>query len=238
MIQTPETELEPCAKCNEPCQHTYIDLGSGEKLRFRDICQTCVDKIQAERAAIDLSIRLSDERELAREKEKHWKNVCPPLFRDTEIEKLPRNANRATILEWKYSPRGLMIFGGSGAGKTRTVFLLFRRLFDEGIGIEYTTASDFRFNAAAAIMDGTIEQWFDNIATVDVLFIDDLGQSKFTEMTEELLLRLLNHRTSNKLPTIVTTQYRADVFTAQFLRKERGDAVIRRLVEFCDPVEL
>jgi DNA replication protein DnaC len=69
--------------------------------------------------------------------------------------------------------------------------------------------------------------------TAGLLLLDDLGAAKASEWTEEITYRLIDHRYTHCLPTILTT----NVPTAS-LREHLGDRVASRLAEMCTRVTL
>jgi DNA replication protein DnaC len=72
---------------------------------------------------------------------------------------------------------------------------------------------------------------------VDIVFLDDLGKGYWTENTEALWFDLLEHRTSQGRPIIVTTNYSGQ----ELIRGSRSEATayaMRRLRDYCDTVAL
>ena len=82
----------------------------------------------------------------------------------------------------------------------------------------------------------TAEFWADKVATVPILFFDDLGKLKMTERAEVELFGVIERRVANMLPVIVTMNANAEQFSVQ-MTDNRGPALIRRLREFCEPIQ-
>jgi DNA replication protein DnaC len=130
------------------------------------------------------------------------------------------------------------LHGPTRAGKTRTMYQLMQRLVWEDRSIEVLLASQFKRKYADAVMSGKADAWIEKVSRCDALFIDDLGQTKMTEASEEGLLEVLELRSQHLRPTFVTTQYVGEELVAQFLRPQRGQAVLMRLREFCEAVPM
>jgi len=70
------------------------------------------------------------------------------------------------------------------------------------------------------------------LATVDVLFFDDFGKMKFTERVESELFAVIEKRTANCLPLILTTNFTGETLEER-MTLDRGVPLVRRLREFC-----
>ena len=83
--------------------------------------------------------------------------------------------------------------------------------------------------------EGTLA-WSRRLASVDVVFFDDLGKAKMTDRVEAELFALFERRAANMKPTIVTTNLAGRDWRALF-SKEKSDPFLRRLREFCEAVK-
>jgi DNA replication protein DnaC len=63
------------------------------------------------------------------------------------------------------------------------------------------------------------------------LLIDDLGKQKMTERAETELYDVLEHRTNNLKPTLVTTNATGQQL-ARMLSEDRRQPIIRRIKDF------
>ena len=63
------------------------------------------------------------------------------------------------------------------------------------------------------------------------MLIDDLGKQKMTERAEVELYDVLEHRTNNLKPTIITTNATYLQLT-KMLSEDRGQPIIRRIRDF------
>ena len=73
--------------------------------------------------------------------------------------------------------------------------------------------------------------------SAEVLCWDDFGQTHLSEAASEMLLRLVEQRTSHERPVLLTSQYSGGALELQFQRPEMGAAVRRRINEFCRVIE-
>ena len=126
--------------------------------------------------------------------------------------------------------------GDTGKGKSRIAWRLLKRVLCEDklettflwfdcIGFGHEIARHYRLEDA--------EAWLDKVATVPLLYFDDLGKLKLTERAETELFGLIERRCANQLPIIATTNDTGDSLAAR-MTEGRGPAMIRRLREFCD----
>lgn len=101
--------------------------------------------------------------------------------------------------------RSLLLHGVTGAGKTWQAYGAIRHITSR-------TPAEWLASTAADLFDdlrpsgdrdvrGEYKRW----SGVPLLLIDDLGATKDSLWTEQLLDRLLNHREAWLLPTIITT---------------------------------
>lgn len=165
---------------------------------------------------------------LKRSLDHRWQSICPQAYAETQPELLPERAKAIarTIDRWDQR-KGLTIAGASGNGKTRIAVMALHKAFMSGSTVDIMQASEFRlkmwksFDGASALYDRAINP--------DVLLIDDLGQGAPSPQADDLLLSIFEYRTSNKMPTIVTSQYRGQAILSRFITSELGEAIARRI---------
>jgi DNA replication protein DnaC len=117
------------------------------------------------------------------------------------------------------------------------MWTLLRRLLEQEHRVAvFLNAVRFRTGLQAAARDGATEEFVHRLVRADVLYWDDLGQTHLTGAASEMLLHLMEERTCAGTPILVTTQYSGEGMDAQFERKEMGQAIRRRLNEFCKVV--
>ncbi len=184
------------------------------------------------------------ERELAREARRErmelFCKMCPTLYRKTDPARLFAG-HLSTVLSWRYSPKGLLLVGPTGTGKTRCAWLLVQRLFlEERRNVIYFDGVGWGISVAQAYgAPDTTERWLDRICKVDVLFFDDLFKAKMTEAQEQALYGVFERRAAWLRPTIATMNSTGHMILARMTengRADRGEPLLRRMREFCEVV--
>ena len=181
----------------------------------------------------------TDRAKLVDDRSKQWPGICPPLYQDTVWEQIP-NPKKDKIMAWEYGQKGLIVFGPTRTGKTRSVFEMLKKQHMDGKRIIAMTHTEFVKEAKRVAFDAPSVQtrWSANVATADILFIDDFGKSRFVDLNgdalaaEEFLWDVLESRWERKLPCIFTTNSDGDGLLKS-LGKERGAPLLARLREFC-----
>ncbi|MFD4374794.1 ATP-binding protein [Streptomyces sp. NPDC058486] len=136
----------------------------------------------------------------------------------------------------------LMLWGNLGTGKTHQAYAAIRALTATGCGVSWhaTTAADL-FGDTRPQAGVDLEHQLRRIVRVPLLLLDDVGAAKVSAWNEEVLFRLVNWRSENKLPTIFTTNLApvrelAESARQPVLRDVVGDRVLSRLSGMCTPV--
>ncbi|MDE1170898.1 MAG: ATP-binding protein [Verrucomicrobium sp.] len=160
--------------------------------------------------------------------------LCPPAFQETDRARL-RADLVDKVLSWQMGPTGLVLYGDTGGGKTRTLWLLLRRLVvDEAIHVRVLSAFDFSAEASDAYRNGTEKAFVSTLAgSVGVLVIDDLGKAKITARVAEALFEIVDRRTAAGRPLIVTTNDVGERLKERFEDQNAAEPLLRRLREFC-----
>jgi len=223
----PIVEIKACAECFSPVECQVVEV-FGRRLQFEILCDECHARY-SERMALETA---SAKRRRAREA---FDAMCAPLYRDSDPSRIPVAFVRE-IEAWEVGPEGVGFVGRAGCGKTRAAWMLLKRLHFAGHGVFGLTAT--QFSKACA------EQWNDDNAVraraaellarcvdAEILLLDDMGKQKFTERAETELFALLEHRTSHLVPTIWTANAERGTLK-EMLSPDRGEPILRRLVEF------
>lgn len=141
------------------------------------------------------------------------------------------------VLEKGY---GIYIYGDSGVGKSHLTACMANELFKQCRSVLFTN-----FFEIAEIIKGTFNKntenekdMIDRIATVDFLFIDDLGTEKVTKNGEdnwlqEKIFEVINKRYNNMKPTVFTSNY-----SLEQLITERGlmEKTVDRILEMSSAI--
>lgn len=171
----------------------------------------------------------------------------PMAMRDSDWGHPSLAANReqiARVLSHQVTQRGLLLTGRTGRGKTRSMWALLRRLAcDEGRDIRYYHAQDWFASLQSFLNFGRDDArgWVDAVARRPVVFIDDLGQEAMqtarSEWAMSWFMRFLDIRVSERLPLYVTTNLDAQGIAERGTSNVRGDPLVRRLIEICEPIK-
>ena len=220
--------LPVCRACGRELGAARVVVVCGRTFSFAPmVCDACAEAIEAD---------------AQRKNQSRWERLCPPLYQCSDIGRLEDDLRRRgyevrwirDVLEWQYGPQGLVVNGPTGVGKSRLLWQLLRRLLDEehrtGTALNAVT---FRGGLQSAAREGTTEQFVARLVRTDVLYWDDLGQMHLTGAASEMLLHVIEQRASVGKPVLATTQYSGRRMNAQFERPEMGEAITRRLNEFC-----
>lgn len=213
----------PCIKCSAPIPYEPID---GFPKMFPTICDSCAER---ERKLVEANLR--------RERQSRFDLMCPAAYRQTDPNHpgMPPAAKLNAILGWKPGPKGLVVYGETRRGKTRAVWLLIKQLVLDGFMVKAFQPGDLVDEVSENAAD--LSDWREEMLAADVVFIDDFGKWKLTERLEAELFDLINRRTSNLKPFILTTNFVGEELARKF-SEDRGLPLVERIREFCIPVSL
>lgn len=177
----------------------------------------------------------------------------PALYQESDPNRLPHQLVEAAG-KWAVGSLGMGFIGATGLGKTRAMFGIIRRLI-ETIEIERTEhyfiaqcpslgiindAAFAKLVIESCSFDdgGEARKRLKQLQDCDVLFLDDIGQGKLTERVGSELYELVETRTSNLRPVLFSSNFTGKRLAEKFTDATRGDAVVRRLAEFCEVVSI
>lgn len=174
-------------------------------------------------------------------------SAVPPAMRESDWAHAAMALNRAQIervLAHQVGVKGLLLTGKTGRGKTRSMWALMRRLaHDESRDIRYFHAGDWFASLQSCLSYGRDDArgWVDAVARRPVVYIDDLGQEAIqtarSEWAMSWFMRFLDIRVSERLPLYVTTNLDAQGIAERGASSVRGDPMVRRLIEICEPIK-
>lgn len=190
------------------------------------ICDECIvaerATLEAEQAAIALK--------------RKWESICPLLYQDTEVDRLPHLQLSQKALKWPYMLdafpdkecpwMGLNLWGFPRTGKTRTLFLVLKRAHYVGRSIKFFGPSQFA--QECEMRDFKTASWIRGIVSYDILAFDDIDKCKLTRQQEEKFFALLDARISRRVPTFFTGNTKGDDLKLQF---RNGEAIVARMRE-------
>lgn len=229
-VKTPAQFLrnETTVPCKGECGKT-VEIPFASLAQFGAYCGTCLDarNLQADRAAVARSRTIDAS---------GWERICPPCFQNTEPSRLPSPTKLQRVLQWQYGPKGLVLHGVTGIGKSRCLYELLKREFKAGRSIcVMDHSSGYRYAEAYESGPNAVNRWVEHRCKVDILAFDDLFKAKLTESFEQVVFTITAQRTERGLPILMTTQDVGKTLE-QRMSPDRGPALIRRLREFCEPI--
>jgi DNA replication protein DnaC len=125
----------------------------------------------------------------------------------------------------------LILAGPTGTGKTWQLYgalkTVLRRRASAGLGLDFRTSSHPELNDLLRPKpDGSHAYALEPFLKAELILVDDLGTGKQTDWTGDSLYRLVDHRWSNQLPSLFTTNLTAAAFSAAL-----GDRITSRLAD-------
>ncbi len=123
----------------------------------------------------------------------------------------------------------LLLYGGTGLGKTFLCNCMAKELLDQGKTVLYVTAGQL-FKMIEEQRFGKVdeeerEDYMTDILDVDLFIIDDLGTEFSTILSSSELFNIINTRMLNKRPVILSTNLAPSDFVNQY-----SDRIVSRLL--------
>lgn len=225
-----------CATCGQQFDSILVTT-PGLGCYFQRLhCDPCQDRLRAAKAETERSGQ-EQQRKAA------WATLCPSEFRTVE-EGGNTCPNRlrleqpdfAKAMSWKFGGRGLLLIGPSGTCKTRVAWRIVRREFEAGRRVMAMKAHGFGIECVERrTSKGGFADWYRQLVRVPLLFIDDLGKGRFTDDVESQFFGLIDERTENGRPLIITSNSTGNALKER-MSADRGEPIIRRLRDYCDSV--
>lgn len=187
-----------CDECGhvadyEPIEFSGMDLRRG--IRF--LCEPCGVKLE-EAEQEQARARIRDKRLAI------WKETVPDKYRETDTKHVGFNTALWEMLKFHSLAESVALIGPSGRCKTRVFALLARRAIAQDVAVGWCPANAFQWAAQREFdkEDGAdAKRWMRRWQSCDVLFLDDLGKHKWTDVVESAFFNLLESRSGRKLPT-------------------------------------
>ena len=112
------------------------------------------------------------------------------------------------------TPEGwLLLSGDTGCGKTHLAVAIAGYRIENGSPAFFAIVPDLLDHLRATFRPASsvdYDQLFDQVRSVPLLLLDDLGSESSTPWAQEKLYQIMVHRHNNRLPTVITTNYLMD----------------------------
>lgn len=135
--------------------------------------------------------------------------------------------------EFRKIGKGFYIYSKTkGSGKTLLSCILANELLDRvSINIKFITVLDYIEMTKKGFKSDKAAEDIENMSNATVLILDDIGVQMSKEWVDTVLYRLINHRASNKLITIFTSN-----ITIEELKID--ERIIQRIEKMTIPLHL
>lgn len=198
--------------------------------KFTLFCPVCSEKRIAQAQEAQAAA-------VAAEKAAIWNRLCPPAYQKTTVDRLPDPAKAAQVLAWNYGPRGLLLHGKTGSGKSRCAWLLAGKVFSSGKSVKVLDSmAGFRYGAAFQNGGRDAEEWVESFCKCGLLLCDDVFKVKLTDSFEAAIFAITDYRLTHDLPVVATLNDTGQTLASR-MSDDRGDAFVRRLKEMCDVIQ-
>ncbi len=137
-------------------------------------------------------------------------------------------------------PHGwLILIGGYGCGKTHLAAAIANAQVEAGRPVLFVTAPDLLDHLRASYQEDVDQESgyaarFDEVRTIPLLVLDDVGTESPTPWAMEKLYQILNHRYNAQLPTVISTNQSLEEFDPR-IRSRLSDPDISQIVSITAP---
>jgi len=138
--------------------------------------------------------------------------------------------------EMKKKNLGLMIFGGTGNGKTFLTSCIANALLSKGQSVVCITATGIMDKIKDSYNnygDSGVQGILNNLNSAELVIIDDLGTEQDTKHNRGMMYQIINDRYARNKPLIATTNLSVKQLQSRYDGEEGAKRTYSRLVEMC-----
>lgn len=128
--------------------------------------------------------------------------------------------------------QGLFLTGTVGSGKTYLACAIAKELVIQGKNIRFKSVPELFEDIRGSFNGkGTEYEIINRFSKTNYLIIDDLGTEKVSDFTLDRLYLIIDHRYSDELPTIITSN-----LTLNDIKNKIHDRIASRISEMCQTI--
>ena len=164
----------------------------------------------------------------------NYEVTCPEQKRAVAICRRFADRLLERVVTAQNSAAGILLVGVCGTGKTHMAYAILDELRKRkmpGFAISATDFFDCMQPSFASTIDTPASKLRELLAGVSCLVIDEVGMQSWTEAERKRLIQIINLRTANALPTVITTNCTEDEIT-----KSGGERLASRFAETMYPI--
>jgi DNA replication protein DnaC len=173
-------------------------------------------------------------------------NYSPQQFQQGKVLTLLKNyaADYPLLDEEQFREKSLMLYGGSGRGKTHLGVAVLKGLVKKGVPCLFVDFHELLLeirNSYDEISQTSEHQILQPLMKTEVLLLDDLGSRRMTEWMQDTVFHIINLRYNQKKSLIITTNLGLEsqkTSQQETLQDRLGYRVVSRLYEMCTTLEL
>jgi DNA replication protein DnaC len=162
----------------------------------------------------------------------------PEEFRATDVARLPQSLQNAINKEHFVNSKSLLLHGPTGLGKTRAAWKILEKWWLKNGGPDVTiyTMRKLQNELEESHDRGKHLKLINGIIETPMLFLDDLGKEKLTPRLASDLFAIVDERSVNHKPCLVTTNFNSSGLLDRFPDAEMGAAFVRRIRDYYEVV--
>lgn len=153
----------------------------------------------------------------------------------TDFKKLPDKeaARKAYAHDWT-SNKGLWFHGVTGTAKSRVGWKCLEKAVSQGLSFFFIDGESIRKVASLSYEAEKDLKWFKNQCfCVDLLFFDDIGNESQMNLVEDIVWDVIKYRNESGKKLLITSQHTFETLETKFRSPERGQSIVRRIMESC-----